>query len=65
MKRFLYLSSVLSLMMLLINAPAAQAQNNQKVVTLSIRDFFFDRANITVAPGTTVKWVNEGNAPTP
>jgi plastocyanin len=65
LKIFLYLSFVLSLTMLLILAPAAQAQNNQKVVTVSIRGFFFDPANNTVAPGTPVKWVNEGNAPTP
>jgi plastocyanin len=63
LKRFLYLSSALSLMMLLTLAPTAEAQNNQKVVTVSIRDFFFDPANITVAPGTTVRWVNQGNAP--
>jgi plastocyanin len=63
LKRFLYLSSALSLMMLLTLAPTAEAQNNQKVVTVSIRDFFFDPANIAVAPGTTVRWVNQGNAP--
>ena len=34
----------------------------QEQMTVSIRDYFFDPANITVAPGTTVKWVNEGNA---
>lgn len=41
-------------------APAAGAQD-QNVVTVPIRDFFFDPADITVASGTTVMWVNEGS----
>ena len=61
MKRLVYLAAF-SLMMLLVFAPAAGAQS-QQMVTVSIRDFFFDPAQITVAPGTTVRWVNQGNAP--
>jgi plastocyanin len=45
-----------------ILAPTARAQD-QNVVTVPIRDFFFDPANITVKPGTTVMWVNEGTHP--
>jgi plastocyanin len=45
-----------------ILAPTARAQG-QNVVTVPIRDFFFDPANITVEPGTTVMWVNEGTHP--
>jgi plastocyanin len=45
---------------MLICAPAASAQDE---MTVSIQDFFFDPGQLTVAPGTTVTWVNEGEAP--
>src|SRR5215210_8349789 len=45
---------------LLIFAPAASAQDE---MTVSIQDFFFDPDQITVAPGTTVTWVNDGEEP--
>jgi len=45
---------------LLISVPAASAQDE---MTVSIQDFFFDPGQLTVAPGTTVTWVNEGQAP--
>jgi len=45
---------------LLIFAPAASAQDE---VTVSIQDFFFEPDQITVAPGTTVTWVNDGEEP--
>jgi len=45
---------------LLISAPAASAQDE---MTVSIQDFFFDPGQLSVAPGTTVTWVNEGQAP--
>jgi len=45
---------------LLISAPTASAQD---AMTVSIQDFFFDPDQLTVAPGTTVTWVNEGQAP--
>src|SRR5215211_7407591 len=32
-------------------------------MTVSIQDFFFDPDQLSVAPGTTVTWVNEGEAP--
>src|SRR5215218_9103256 len=45
---------------MLISAPAASAQDE---MTVSIQDFLFDPDQLTVAPGTTVTWVNEGEAP--
>ena len=59
MKRLLYLT-ILPLAAMLISAPAASAQDE---MTVSIQDFFFDPDQLTVAPGTTVTWVNEGEAP--
>src|SRR5215208_2206660 len=44
----------------LISAPAVSAQDE---MTVSIQDFFFDPDQLSVAPGTTVTWVNEGEAP--
>src|SRR5829696_4563345 len=45
---------------LLVFAPAASAQDD---MTVSIQDFSFDPGQITVAPGTTVTWTNEGPSP--
>jgi LPXTG-motif cell wall-anchored protein len=59
LKQLLYLS-ILSMAAMLISAPAASAQDE---MTVSIQDFFFDPDQLTVAPGTTVTWVNEGEAP--
>ena len=59
MKRLLYLI-IVSTAALLISVPAASAQDE---MTVSIQDFFFDPDQLTVAPGTTVTWVNEGEAP--
>jgi plastocyanin len=59
LKRLLYLA-ILSMAALLISAPTASAQDS---MTVSIQDFFFDPDQLTVAPGTTVTWVNEGQAP--
>jgi plastocyanin len=59
LKRLLYLV-ILSTAALLISAPAASAQDE---MTVSIQDFFFDPDQLSVAPGTTVTWVNEGEAP--
>jgi LPXTG-motif cell wall-anchored protein len=59
LKRLLYLS-ILSMAAMLISVPAASAQDD---MTVSIQDFFFDSGQLTVAPGTTVTWVNEGQAP--
>jgi plastocyanin len=59
LRRLLYLV-ILSMAALLISVPAASAQDE---MTVSIQDFFFDPSQLTVAPGTTVTWVNEGEAP--
>ena len=58
MKRLLSLS-ILSMATMLIFAPAASAQDK----TVSIQDFSFSPGQITVAPGTTVTWVNKGPSP--
>src|SRR5215210_9038691 len=59
LKRLLYLA-ILSMAAMLISAPAASAQDE---MTVSIQDFFFDPDQLSVAPGTTVTCVNEGEAP--
>jgi plastocyanin len=58
LKRLLYLA-ILSIAALLICAPAVSAQDK----TVSIQDFSFSPGQITVAPGTTVTWVNKGPSP--
>jgi plastocyanin len=59
LKRLLYLA-ILSMAALLVFAPAASAQDD---MTVSIQDFSFNPGQITVAPGTTVTWTNEGPSP--
>jgi plastocyanin len=59
MRRLLKLAT-LSLVVLLVFAPSAWAQDE---VTVRMEDNFFDPANITVEPGTTVTWVHSGNNP--
>ena len=44
------------------SAPAAGAQDQQSL-SVNIQNFAFDPPNITVAPGTTVTWVNNDSAP--
>jgi plastocyanin len=60
MKRLFQLAT-LSLVALLVFAPSAWAQGQE--VTVRMEDNFFDPANITVEPGTTVTWVQSGNNP--
>ena len=60
MRRLLQLAT-LSLVALLFFAPAAWSQGQD--VTVRMEDNFFDQANITVEPGTTVTWVQSGNNP--
>jgi len=52
------LAALLSVALLVV-APNAGAQS-QKVVTVSIRDFYFEPSQLIIEPGTTVRWVNEG-----
>jgi plastocyanin len=60
MRRLLELAT-LSLVALLLFAPSAWAQGEE--VTVRMEDNFFDPANITVEPGTTVTWVQSGDNP--
>jgi plastocyanin len=60
MRRLLQMAT-LSLVALLVFAPSAWAQGQE--VTVRMEDNFFDPANITVEPGTTVTWVQSGNNP--
>ena len=60
MRRLLQLAT-LSLVALLVSAPWAWAQGQE--VTVRMEDNFFDQANITVEPGTTVTWVQSGDNP--
>ena len=59
MKRMLARLAALSLLGLLVFAPSAWAQGQE--VTVRMEDNFFDQANITVEPGTTVTWVQSGD----
>ncbi len=65
MKRLAYLLTVLCILALLafVSAAGAQQQEPAQDVVVSIRDNYFDPADITVASGTTVWWVNEGENP--
>src|SRR3712207_3855288 len=58
-KRMLTRLAALSLLGLLVFAPSAWAQDQE--VTVRMEDNFFDQANITVEPGTTVTWVQSGD----
>jgi plastocyanin len=59
MRRLLQLAT-LSVVALLVFTPSAWAQEE---VTVRMEDNFFDPAQITVEPGTTVTWVQSGNNP--
>ena len=69
MNRLAYFGTTLCVLALLAFATVAVAQRQeeqtaqQDVVGVSIRDNYFDPADIVVAPGTTVEWVNEGQNP--
>lgn len=60
MRRILWLVSLV-LLVSLVAAPGVWAQG--QTVTVSMEDNFFDAADITVEPGTTVTWVQNGNNP--
>jgi plastocyanin len=57
MKRISWLVAM-SLFMLSAFVPAAWAQGQE--VTVGMEDNFFDKADITIEPGTTVTWVQRG-----
>jgi plastocyanin len=60
MKRLIYLAA-LALVAMVVMAPSATAQG--MTTPVSIQDFFFSPANVSVQAGSTVTWVNEGNVP--
>jgi plastocyanin len=60
MRRLIYLAA-LALVVMVVMAPSAGAQG--MTTQVSIQDFFFSPANVTVEPGTTLTWVNEGSVP--
>jgi plastocyanin len=60
MRRLIHLAA-LALVLIVVMAPSATAKGTTTQV--SIQDFFFSPADVTVEPGTTVTWVNEGNVP--
>jgi plastocyanin len=63
MRRLTYLGA-LALVLVVLIAPSAGATGQQTATTtVSIQDFFFSPANVSVPAGTTVTWVNEGNVP--
>jgi len=53
--------AALSLVALLLFAPTAGAQGKNMIV--SIKNFAFNPPNMTVAPGTTLTWVNNDQVP--
>ena len=57
------LSYIITLLVigLLLGVTSAGAQSNKQ--TVSIRDFSFEPTQLSVEPGTTVTWTNEGNEP--
>ena len=63
MRKPIYLAA-LALVLIMVMAPSATAQGMTTTTTqVSIQDFFFSPANVSVPAGTTVTWVNEGNVP--
>jgi plastocyanin len=74
MRKLLPPLAALSLVALLLLAPTAGAEGKKvtsastagthgKKVTVDIKNFAFKPPHVTVAPGTTVKWVNKDKAP--
>ena len=61
MRKLIYLAA-LALVLIMVMAPSAGA-TGRTTTTVSIQDFFFSPANVSVPAGTTVTWVNEGNVP--
>jgi plastocyanin len=61
MRKTILRLAALSLVVLVLFAPTAGAQG--ETMTVSIKNFAFDPPNATVAPGTTVTWVNNDQVP--
>lgn len=64
MKRLAYSAPLLAIVVLVFaSIAAAQTSPDQSTMTVSIHDRTFDPAQLDVAPGTTVTWVNEDVEP--
>jgi len=65
MKRLVYIGTLCVLVVLAVATVAVAQQDElaQEEVVVSIQDGYFEPADIVVAPGTTVWWVNEGVYP--
>ena len=61
MRRLSYLGALFIVALLMV-IPAAGARPGHDV-TVSIKNFAFNPSNITVAPGTTVTWLNNDSVP--
>src|SRR5215203_5565706 len=61
MRKTILRLAALSLVALVLFAPTAGARD--KTMPVSIKGFAFNPPNATVAPGTTVTWVNDDQAP--
>jgi plastocyanin len=60
MKRLAYLATF-AVTALLLLVPTASGVQNPEVVKVSIHDFYFEPSELVIEPGTTVRWVNEGD----
>jgi plastocyanin len=61
MRKTILRLAALSLVALVLFTPTAGAQG--ETATVSIKDFAFGPPNATIAPGTTVTWVNNDQVP--
>ncbi len=69
-RRSSYLVTLLAAALLLAPIAIAQGQDQdveavpvQEAAWVSIGDNFFDAADVSIAPGTTLMWTNEGQVP--
>src|SRR5581483_1380489 len=61
--RWFPLLAVLAIVTGLAGAGAGKPVQAQEAASVTIKDFAFMPATITVAPGTTITWTNEDTAP--
>ncbi len=60
MRRVLCLVALSLMVMSMLLPDSAGALGGQQTAAVSIQDFYFSPAQLTVEPGTTVQWVNQG-----
>ena len=61
MRRLAYLATLSFIALLMLVPTTAAGAQDHKVVEVSIRDFYFEPSQLVIEPGTTVRWVNEGD----